>query len=149
MTIRVQATQTGFYNQYLHEAGEVFDLIDNDDGTMPLRMIQTPILGEDKKPIPGEFTEEVWLHKEGNPMHRDFAPAEEEVKGRGQFFKGETFRHGWMRRVPDDTPLGIYPYDIMAAPNAPVQRVVRPSTEPHNAPRSTPIKGKVSRQIRA
>jgi hypothetical protein len=115
---------------------------------MPLRMIQTPILDKKGEPT-GEYTEDVWLDKEGNPMHRDFAPVDEEITGKGKFFKGETFRHGWMRQVPDDTPLGIYPYEIMAQPNAPIQRVVRPSNEPVNAPRATPIKGKVNRQARA
>lgn len=146
--MRVQATKQGFYNQYLHEIGEVFDLLNEPDGTMPLRMIQHPVLDKDGKPT-GEYTEEVWLDEDGNPMHRDFSPHNLEIKGRGQFFKGETFRDGWMREVPADTALGIYPYDIMqASRDAPVQRVVRPSTEPLNAPRATEIRGVVDRRPR-
>ena len=145
--MRVQAVRQGFYNQYLHEIGEVFDLLNEPDGTMPLRMVQIPILKDGKET--GEFEEEVYLDGEGNPMHRDFSPHDMELKGRGQYFKGETFREGWMRQVPDDTPLGIYPYEIVPGlQNAPVQRVVRKSDEPVNAPRATPIRGPVNRQMR-
>ena len=96
--MKVQATRQGFYDQVLRDPGEVFELIDEPDGTPPLRMIRTEIL-KDGKPT-GDYTESVYMDAEGNVMHRDFAPDHEELTGRG-VFKGDTFSPGWMRQVPD------------------------------------------------
>ena len=159
--MRVQATKQGFYNQFLHEPGEVFDLLDNDDGTMPLKMKQKKV--EDvfppshpqagKPTFHWEDTDEPELTEEGEPIHRDFAPDDSEARGVAHGFQGETFRHGWMRRVPDETPLGIYPPDVVFGDRgreqrAPISRIVKPSDQPVNAPRSTPIRGKVDRTVR-
>jgi len=145
--MRVQATKTGFYNQYLHEAGEVFDLLDNEDGTVPLKMQQVPVMDTAGKPT-GEFNEELVLIN-GEPVHRDFAPDGEELVGLGTY-KGERFQPGWMRQVPDDTPLGIYPADhkIGMPASAPIQRTVN-KTGVINAPRATPTRGTIDRTARA
>jgi hypothetical protein len=159
--MRVQATKQGFYNQYLHEIGEVFDLLMNDDGTMPLKMIQKKVddVFPPSHPQAGkptfhwEDTDEPELDGEGNPIHRDFAPDGEESIGVGHGFKGDIFRHGWMRRVPDDTPLGIYPPEVSFGnrgqeQRAPIARIVKPSDQPVNAPRAAPIRGKPDRTYR-
>jgi hypothetical protein len=159
--VRVQATKQGFYNQFLHEAGEVFDLLDNEDGTMPLRMKQKKVddVFPPSHPQAGkptfhwEDTEEPELDAEGNPLHRDFAPDGPEYIGTTHGFKGDVFRFGWMRVVPDDTQLGIYPPEITFGTRgqeqrSPIARVVRPSNEPVNAPRSAPIRGKIDRTVR-
>lgn len=150
--MRVQATKEGFYNQHICVVGEVFDLIDNDDGSPPLKMERTYEMGKDGKPT-GEYTEEVWMDREGNVRHRDYAPDSEEIKGKGAF-RGESYNLGWMVQVPDETPLGIYEPDVrfdMSGSRAPVpiQRVIKPSNEPANMPRVTPMKGQVNRQRRA
>ena len=148
--MRVQATKEGFYNQFIHVVGEVFDLLDDPKtGRMPLRMIRE-YLKDDKGVLTGEFIDEKpYLDKEGNPMHADYAPDEEVVRGTGAF-RGESFSPGWMRQVPDDTPLGIYDYAIVpnAARAAPMQRIIQPSDQPSNSPRATPIRGVVDRQFR-
>lgn len=148
--MRVQATKEGFYNQFIHVVGEVFDLLnDPETGTMPLRMIRE-YEKDDKGALTGEWTEtKPYLDKEGNPMHRDFAPDEEAVRGTGAF-RGESFSPGWMRRVPDETPLGIYDHAILPdlPKAAPMQRVILPSDQAINSPRATPIRGVVDRQFR-
>lgn len=144
--MRVQATKLGFYNNYLHEIGEVFDLLMNDDGSMPLRMARVDVLGPDGKPT-GETVEEVYLDPNGNPVHRDFSPHDMEWKGRGHF-KGEVFHEGWMRIVPDDTPLGIWPdREFGIAPKAPIQRVMRAEGTPLNVASSAPVRGKIDRTV--
>jgi hypothetical protein len=146
--MRVQATRPGFYNQFEHVVGEVFDLLDNPDGTMPIRTRPVAVLDKEGKPT-GEFDQEPWLDEDGNAVHRDFAEDGELVEGRGNF-KGERFSYGWMRKVPEDTPLGIYEHAIETGVQQarPVGRIVRPSNEPINAPISTPIRGTVDRTRR-
>lgn len=143
----VQATKQGFYNQYLHEIGEVFELVADDNGEIPLKMVKVEVL-RDGKPT-GEFTEEVFLDTDGEPVHALYSPHDEEWKGIGNF-KGETLREGWMRRVPDDTPLGLYPPEVVfgVEARAPVQRIIKPVGTALNAPPSAPIRGKVDRTIR-
>ena len=149
--MRVQATKQGFYDQVLREPGEVFDLLDNDDGTMPIRMSRTYEM-KDGKPT-GEYSEEPYLDKSGNVMHRDFAPDFEEVAGRGAF-RGETFTPGWMVEVPETTQLGIYEADVRFSMTGkdvpkPIARIIKPANEPANMPRMTPMKGKAERTRRA
>ena len=150
--MKVQATRQGFYDQVLRDPGEVFELIDEIDGTPPLRMIRTETL-KDGKPT-GDYTETVYMDSEGNVMHRDFAPDHEELTGRG-VFKGDTFSPGWMRQVPDDTPIGLYEPETRFAMDGkqlpqPITRIIKPGSEPLNAPRATPMRGKASdRQRRA
>lgn len=144
--MRVQATKLGFYNNYLHEIGEVFDLLNDENGDMPLRMIKVEVKGADGKPT-GEFVEEVYLDEKGNPMHRDFSPHDMEWRGVGHF-KGDVFREGWMRIVPDDTPLGIWPDREFGLPaKAPIQRTVRAEGTPLNIAQSAPVRGKIDRTV--
>lgn len=150
--MRVQATKQGFYNQHLCDPGEVFDLLDDENGEMPIRMVRTYELDGAGKPT-GEYTEVPYMDKDGNVVHRDFAPDFEELKGRGAF-RGETFTPGWMVQVPDETECGIYEPDVrfsMAGRELPkpVQRIIKPANEPANMPRSTPMRGKVDRTRRA
>lgn len=152
----VQATKQGFYDQILREPGEVFALINKPDGSMPVRMKRT--YKKATKIVDGvpieysthEYTESVYLSAEGEPMHADFSPHSEEWEGTGKEFAGETFREGWMRRVPGDTPVGIYPADQVFGEErrAPVQRLSgKPG--PVNAPRATPSRGTTERPRRA
>jgi hypothetical protein len=150
--MRVQAVRLGQYDQVLREVGEVFDLIDNEDGSMPLRMKRIPIL-DDKGKDTGEFTEEVYLDREGNALHRDFAPADEELTGKGAF-KGETFAPGWMVEVPQTTVCGIYEPNQRFSMKGhdepvPIQRVIKASNQPANLPPMTPMRGKNERQRRS
>src|SRR5208283_5751585 len=105
--MRVQATREGFYDNVLRPVGEVFDLLNDPDGKMPIRMHPAkPIKDKDGEII--DWEEPVpWLDKDGNAVHGHFAPDGEEVRGRGRF-AGERFSSGWMVQVPDDTELGIY-----------------------------------------
>lgn len=144
--MKVQATKQGYYDQCLREPGEVFELVNELDGTMPIRMVRTYEM-KDGKPT-GEWSEVPYIDKDGNVMHRDFAPDHEEVTGRGSF-RGETFAPGWMMEVSEDTEVGIY--DPETRFNAvgreiaqPVQRIIKPSDQPVNAPRATPMRGKAS-----
>ena len=150
--MRVQATRQGQYNQYLVEPGEVFDLLDNPDGSVPLKMVRTYGKTEDGKIDFDNYTEEVWTDAEGNPRHRDFAPDFEELKGKGAF-RGEAYAPGWMVQVPDDTPLGIYEpgtrFDLNRGQAVPIQRVIKPSNEPMNMPSVAPMRGRVDRTRRA
>lgn len=105
---RVVATQQGHYNQVIREAGEVFDLLLHGDDSYPVavRYIQ-------KKDATGklieEWDEEPLLGKDKKPLHRDFAEDQGfKTITRGPV-KGDTIRFGWMKRVPDRTPIGRYP----------------------------------------
>lgn len=160
--MKVQAVRTqeyspfaGIYDNIPREPGEVFELLMNNDGTMPLRMIRTPI--KEKRKLPdgsievfdtGEVDEQVWLDKEGNPMHRDYAPHTEVVHGKGKAFGGEVFRVGWMRIVPDNTPVGRYPEgEIIGERAAPMQRLSG-TPRAQNAPQATPSQGTMERPAR-
>jgi hypothetical protein len=129
----------------------VFDLLNNEDGTMPIRMKRTDVLDEKGKPT-GEYNEEFWPDRDGNAVHRDFAPDDFEVAGRGEF-RGQLFSPGWMRQVPDDTPIGIYPEDTVFGEagiekKAPMSRQIRPQNIPANSPAAAPIRGKTSERVR-
>lgn len=151
--MRVLATRQGFYNQHLCEPGEVFDLLDNPDGSMPIRMLREYELDKHGKPT-GEYTETPYLDKEGNVMHRDFAPDMEELPGKG-LFRGESYAPGWMVQVPDETECGIYEPDVRfredGTPDTkrPIQRIIKAANEPTNLPHITPMRGKVDRTRRA
>lgn len=149
--MKVQATKQGFYDQCLRDPGEVFELIDEVDGTMPIKMNREYELDKNGKPT-GEYTETVFLDAEGNVRHRDFAPDFDQVVGRGHF-RGETFAPGWMVQVPDDTVIGIYDpevkFDLEGKQKAmPIQRIIKPSDEPLNSPRATPMRGNKAERVR-
>jgi hypothetical protein len=150
--MRVQATKQGFYDQCLREPGEVFDLVDEPDGSMPIRMNREYEMDAKTGKPTGEYTETPYLDKDGNVMHRDFAPDAEQITGRGHF-RGETFAPGWMVQVPDETLVGIYPPETTFQSTGretakPIQRIIKPSDEPMNAPRATPMRGNKTERVR-
>lgn len=159
--MKVQAVRTqesspfaGIYDNIPRVPGEVFELLNSPDGTMPLRMKRTYrqakrlVNGIEESYYTSKYDEEVFLDAHGNPMHADFAPHDEVTVGEGNAFGGETFRAGWMRQVPDDTPCGIYPEnEIIGERAAPIQRLSgAPRTT--NAPASAPIRGSTERPVR-
>lgn len=110
MTWRVVATREGFYNQVLRGAGEVFDLLCYQDGTYPPALKYTAKLDAAGKPIPDEWNEEIVLGRDKKtPVHRDFAEDQGEKLIRKGPIKGDVMRFGWMKRVPDRIPIGLYP----------------------------------------
>ena len=146
--MRVQATKCGFYDQVMRETGEVFDLIDEADGTMPIRMKRIFAKDKEGKDLLDEWTEEPWLDADGNAVHRDFAPDTEQLEGKGSF-RGERYTPGWMVEVPESVEIGIYDRSMQAKVQegrAPIARIIRPSDEPLNAPRATPSRGNIKRQ---
>ena len=149
--MRVQATKQGFYDQVLREIGEVFDLLDEEDGSMPIRMKRIYAKDKEGKDLLDEWTEEPWLDANGNAVHRDFAPDTEQMEGKGAF-RGERYAPGWMVEVPETVEIGIYDRSMQSKTpegRAPIQRIIRPSDEPLNAPRATQSRGKIQRQHRA
>lgn len=146
----------GIYDNIPRMPGEVFELLNGPDGKMPLRMRKTFIKGKrfnqntglEESYFTSDFKEEIWLDKDDNPMHADYAPHDEKQVGHGKEFGGEIFNLGWMRQVPDDTPVGLYPENhIIGAPAAPIQRLSGAS-RPINAPQSAPIRGTTERPVR-
>lgn len=161
--MKVQAVRTqeyspfaGIYDNIPRVPGEVFELINLPDGKMPLRMKRTykqaerfnPQTGLKEMVHTGEYDEEVFLDADDNPMHADYAPHEETTVGQGNAFGGEIFRNGWMRQVPEETPVGLYPEnEVIGERAAPVQRLSgAPRTQ--NAPQATPSRGTMERPVR-
>lgn len=108
MVWRVVATQQGQYNQVLREIGEVFDLLLHADGSFPVAIRYIQKKDAAGKPIE-EWDEETVIGKDKKPVHRDFAEDQGfKLITRGPV-KGDSIRFGWMKRVPDRTPLGQYP----------------------------------------
>lgn len=148
--MKVQATKQGFYDNCLREPGEVFELLNDEKGEMPIRMVRTYEM-KDGKPT-GEYSEVPYMDKDGNVMHADFAPDHEEVTGRGSF-RGETFTPGWMVEVPEETQVGLYDADttftsVGREKAMPIKRIIKPSDEPVNAPRATPMRGDKAARVR-
>jgi hypothetical protein len=144
---KVVATRMGQYDQILREEGEVFELLANADGSYTWREDWVPKRDAQGREIPDEGEWVEYRDKEGNPVHTDFAPdTGDHLMKRGPM-KGETVRFGWMRRVPDETPCGLYPpgadFWPPDAPQAtPVRRVAAKQTGP------APIRGSASRPRR-
>jgi hypothetical protein len=108
---KVCATRQGHFDQLLREPGEVFELLPNEDGSWPWREDwvkkseagNREILDEDGDMVLVQFAD-----KHGAPMHRDFAIDQGlQLMKRGPM-RGESVHLGWMRRVPDETPCGLY-----------------------------------------
>lgn len=111
---KVVATQPGQFNQVFRETGEVFDLMTYPDGTYPVFIEYTPKKTKDGKLIEDEYVEKVIKTrtldgKSEEPAHRDFAEDKGNIKIKRGPKKGEVMRFGWMRRVPDNIPVGLYP----------------------------------------
>lgn len=112
MVWRVVATVQGHYNQIIRDPGEVFELLQYADGTYPVAYKYTPKKDEAGKVIPDEWDEAVVLGKDKKPVHRDFAEDQGmKTITRGPV-RGDTIRFGWMKRVPDKTPIGQYPVSL-------------------------------------
>jgi hypothetical protein len=103
------ALRQGHYNQCLRNPGEVFDLLCYADGTYPPLVRYEQKLDAAQKPIPDEWDEIVVLGKDKKPVHRDFAEDQGERLIRKGPIKGDVMRFGWMKRVPDKVPVGLYP----------------------------------------
>jgi len=108
---RVVATQQGHYNQCIMDVGMVFDLLLHDDGTYPPALKHTQKKDEKGNLIPDEWDSEPILGKDKKPLHRDFSEDMGNKAIKSGPKKGEVIRLGWMKRVPDNTPLGLYPVD--------------------------------------
>lgn len=105
---KVVATQMGQYNQVLREEGEVFELLAYADGTYPpaVKYIPKKVNG---KIVEDEWDEEAILGPDQKPIHADFAEDQGAKLIKKGPKKGEVMRFGWMKRVPDKTPVGQYP----------------------------------------
>ena len=112
---KVVATQKGFYNQTFREVGEVFELLCYEDGSYPVAVRE--LLKRDEKGQPvldPETGEQVIIEqpivdaKTKKPVHRDYAEDQgARLLKRGPK-RGESVHLGWMRRVPDRVPCGMY-----------------------------------------
>jgi hypothetical protein len=111
--MRVVATQQGFYDQILREVGEVFELLKNKDGSDPQAFRRDQVLDEKGVPIPRKFVKVALFEDEAKkkPLHRDYAEDMGNVLIEQGPLEGETFHNGWMKKVPDRVPCGLYPLD--------------------------------------
>lgn len=107
---RVVATCQGHYNQFFMEVGMVFDLLTYQDGSYPvaLKHVQKK---DDKGALIDEWDSTPIIGKDGCAIHRDFSHDQGTKAIKTGPKKGEVMRFGWMKRVPDRTPLGQYPVD--------------------------------------
>lgn len=107
--MRVQATDVGFYCNVRIEAGWVFDLLRNADGSDPAREDWIPKLDAQGKDVGDGDYVPYKDAKTGKHVHRDYAPDSGDFMVRQGPKRGEVARFGWMRQVPDDTPLTEIP----------------------------------------
>jgi hypothetical protein len=98
----------GQYNQIMREPGEVFDLLTFPDGTYPHKTREVEKKGPDGKGT-GVFELKVIKMKDGKPAHRDFAADQGVRLVKSGPMKGEVVQLGWMRRVDEKIPVGMYP----------------------------------------
>lgn len=112
MVWRVLATQTGQYNQVLREEGEVFDLLCYANGSYPPAVNYLPKKDAKGNVLLDEWDEEVIKSKDGKPVHRDFAEDQGNKLIKAGPKRGEVMRFGWMKRVPDHVPVGLYPKGV-------------------------------------
>lgn len=108
--MKVVATQPGQYNQIPRVRGEVFALLEYREGGYPPMEDWIPKLDVHGKEIPDEGEYVVRMGKDKKtPVHRDFAEDTGAKMIRRGPMRGDTIRSGWMKIVPDNTPIGIYP----------------------------------------
>lgn len=108
---RVVATVQGFYNQTIMDVGMVFDLLTYEDGTYPPMLKHVQKKDDRQQLIPDEWDTTVVVGKDGFVVHRDFSHDQGDKAIKSGPKKGEVMRFGWMKRVPERTPLGQYPVD--------------------------------------
>ena len=140
---RVVATQPGAFDQIYRETGEVFELLPNDDGTFPLREDWVPKRDSAGQEIPDEGTWVLFKDANGEPVHRDFAEDMGDQLMKAGPMRGEVMRFGWMKRVPDHTPCGLYPPGTDFWPGE--QRAKARATAPKSTAQTAPIKGSTQR----
>lgn len=117
--MKVVATNLGQYNQILREKGEVFELLSNPDGTYPVmfkREFETVDGVRRLKKIPLYILDAEGKPKLKNgkpvPEHRDFAEDMGNILIEEGPKAGESMQVGWMQRVPDHVPCGLYPEGV-------------------------------------
>lgn len=111
MVWRVVATQQGQYNNCIMDIGMVFDLLLHEDGSYPPALNHKPRKDDKGVVVPDEWISTAIIGKDNKPVHRDFAEDMGNRVIKQGPRKGEVMRTGWMKRVPDSTPLGLYPVD--------------------------------------
>ena len=143
--MKVVATREGFYDNILRDPGEVFELLMNDDGSMPIaeQFIAKidPATGKPAADGSGDYI--TIVDKDGTAIHRDYAPDQGDVAIRFGPRRGDMMPMGWMLEVPEDTEVGIYPVGTRfgaRSVHAPVQRKT-PQIERIHAP----VKGSTNR----
>lgn len=126
--MKVVATRQGFYNQILREPGEVFQLLNKADGSMPEATRVEPVLDKDGLPIPRRFKRVAVKDEHGKPVHAHFAKDLGSQLCEDGPSAGESIHLGWMLEVPERVPVGRYPPDtdfwtenVMLPPAVPVQ----------------------------
>lgn len=104
--MRVRATMPGFYCNVYIDAGQVFDLLQNPDGTDPLKKVRKPKLDASGKET-GKTELVLFKDEDGHTVHRDFA------QDTGQYLieegpmAGDTVLLGWMEEVDESVPCTI------------------------------------------
>ncbi len=156
----VAATRQGQYDQILREPGEVFELLGEEDGTYAPAVRLVPRRNADGRPVLDELGEAIIDEApvqgaDGLPLHQDFA----EDLGATQLtrgpMRGEVMHLGWMLRVPDSTPCGLYPAgtDFWSGAEPPPHRKAvavapKPAPTPRAASQAAPIRGSRNRPAR-
>lgn len=140
----VVATAMGQYDQILREPGEVFELLPNEDGTVPPMLRAVPRKTADGRPVLDEVGDPVVdetpvVGADGLPLHRDFAEDTGDQLIKRGALKGEVMRFGWMRRVADETPCGLYPPGTDFWPGE--SRAAAPRRAATSAPQPAPVRG--------
>jgi len=121
---KVVATQEGHYNQILRTPGEVFELLRRKDGAYRAKYAREPVTTAEGVPIPGQFKKVAVQAKDGYgrpykgkdgkfiPEHEDYAEDRGNVAITEGPNAGESIHLGWMFKVPDNVPVGIYPEGV-------------------------------------
>jgi len=159
---KVVTTRPGVYDQILRGAEldrpmEVFELLPNDDGSYPEKVKYTPRKDAQGALARDEYGDviqdaEVVIGSDGKPEHAVFAEDTGAMTIERGPLRGETFFLGWMRRVPDETPCGLYPAgtDFWLGEEPPGE--ARPRAKKPAAPKQSlqaaPIRGSRSRPAR-
>jgi len=104
--MRVRATADGQYANVYIEAGHVFDLLKNADGSDPLREDWVPRLDKNGKDT-GDGQYVTYKDADGNTVHRDYAPDSGDFLIKQGPRRGEVERLGWMEEVSEDTEITI------------------------------------------
>ena len=109
--MKVVAVREGIYNNILREIGEVFTLLNFADGSFPPKLKFVPKIdkatGKASVTGDGEWVED--KDRDGKLIHADFAEYHGIKSVRVGPMAGNTWEDGWMTRVSDSIPDGMYP----------------------------------------